>query len=100
MSLLLLQQNRSNNYDFNNLSPGQLWVQSIVARPLLIWTLSYLSQLLYLGTFYPDDAPCQALMDQQAKLRVKINPTVMLVLQKHKVRSVMSVGPESLPIVD
>ena len=48
-------------------------------------TLSYLSQLLYLGTFHPNDAPCQALMDQQAKLTVKVNPAVMLVLQKHNV---------------
>lgn len=57
-------------------------VQSIMVELLLMWTQSYLSQLLYLGTFYPDDAPCQALMDQQAKLTVKINPTVMLILKK------------------
>lgn len=41
---------------------------TVGAELLLIVTPSYLSQLLYLGTFYPDDAPCQALMDQQAKL--------------------------------
>lgn len=57
-------------------------MQSIMVELPLIWTQSYLSQLLYLGTFYPDDAPCQALMDQQAKFTVKINPTVMLILKK------------------
>lgn len=57
-------------------------VQSITVGFPLIWIQSYLSQLLYLGTFYPDDAPCQALMNQQAKLAVKINPTVMLILKK------------------
>lgn len=63
-------------------------------------TQSYLSQLLYLGAFYPDDAPCQALMDQQAKLTVKINPTVMLILKKHKTRPKPSAGPETHPSVD
>lgn len=43
-----------------------------------------LSQLLYLGPFHPDDATCQALVDQQAKLAVKINPAVMLILKKKK----------------
>lgn len=45
-------------------SRGKMLVQSIILRLLLIWTLAHLSQLLYLGTFHPDDAPCQALMDQ------------------------------------
>lgn len=48
---------------------------------------SYLSQLFYLGTFHPNDATCQTLMDQQAKLAVKINPTVMLILKTHKARA-------------
>lgn len=39
-----------------------------------------LSQLFDLGTFDPDDASSQALMDQQAKFAVKVNPAVMLVL--------------------
>ena len=43
---------------------------------------SYLSQLLYLGTFYPDDAPSQALVDQQSQLAVEVHPVVMLVLHK------------------
>lgn len=63
-------------------SPDPLVAQSITAEFPLIWIQSYLSQLLYLGTFHPDDAPCQALMNQQAKLAVKINPTVMLILKK------------------
>lgn len=50
----------------------------------LIWAVSYLSQLLYLSTFHSNYPTSQALMDQQAKLTVKINPTVMLVLEKHK----------------
>lgn len=51
---------------------------------------SYLSQLLYLGTFHPDDSPGQTLMDQQTQLAVKINPVIMLVLGKNRYRSVRS----------
>lgn len=77
------------NVDISDSSPpGPLMAQSITVGFPLIWIQSYLSQLLYLGTFYPDDAPCQALMNQQAKLAVKINPTVMLVL-KTKTQSMM-----------
>lgn len=60
---------------------------------------SYLSQLLDFGTFHSNDAPCQALMDQQAQLAVKIYPAVMLILKKHKAGAKTLVGPKSIRIV-
>lgn len=45
---------------------------------------SDLSQLFDLGSFHPDDAPGQTLVDQQAELAVKVNAAVVLVLMTHK----------------
>lgn len=65
------------------------WVRHPDVRPL-----SYLSQLLYLGTFHPYDSPGQALMDQQTQLTVKINAVVMLVLRSQETdRSVRLIEP-------
>ncbi|KAF3848650.1 hypothetical protein F7725_015148 [Dissostichus mawsoni] len=54
--------------------------------------------LLNLGSFHPDDPPRQALVDQQAKLRVKICPTVMLVEVEEEVEVVVVVVVEEVGI--
>lgn len=41
---------------------------------------SYLPKLLNFGTFDPNDASSQTLVDKQAELAVKVNSIVMLVL--------------------
>jgi len=54
---------------------------------MMLWfflCMLYLSQLFNFGALHTDDAPCQTLMDQQAKLAVKISAVVMLVLEEVK----------------
>lgn len=50
-------------------------------RRIILHKVSHLSQFLYFGAFHPDDSTCQALVDQQTKLTVEVDPAVMLVLQ-------------------
>lgn len=59
---------------------------------------SDLSQLFDLGSFDPDDAPRQTLVDQQAQLAVEVNAAVVLVLQTRREQTSAPPGP--LPVAD
>lgn len=44
--------------------------------------LSYLSELLNLGSFHPNDGASQALVNQQTQLTVEVHAIILLVLCK------------------